>query len=78
MSFEIEASARHVHLSNDTIAQLFGFNYKLTPVRPLSQPGQYVSKEKVILKGPKGQINNVSVLGPAREHSQDELSITDA
>ncbi|KJY48399.1 Phosphate propanoyltransferase [Bombilactobacillus mellis] len=78
MSFEIEASARHVHLSNDTIAQLFGFNYKLTPVRPLSQPGQYVSKEKVILKGPKGQINNVSVLGPAREHSQVELSITDA
>lgn len=77
-SFEIEASARHVHLSNSTIAQLFGFNYKLTPVRPLSQPGQYVSKERVILKGPKGQIDNVSVLGPARKQSQVELSVTDA
>lgn len=77
-SFEIEASARHVHLSNATIAQLFGFNYKLTPVRPLSQPGQYVSKERVILKGPKGQIDNVSVLGPARKQSQVELSVTDA
>ncbi|HIW71451.1 MAG TPA: phosphate propanoyltransferase [Candidatus Levilactobacillus faecigallinarum] len=77
-SFEIEASARHVHLSQGTIDQLFGVGYQLTAKRPLSQPGQFVSEERVTVKGPKGTLQNVAILGPARSHSQVELSMTDA
>nr|WP_034544848.1 phosphate propanoyltransferase [Levilactobacillus namurensis] len=77
-SFEIEASARHVHLSQKTIDELFGIGYRLTPKRPLSQPGQFVSEERVTVQGPKGTLSNVAILGPARKQSQVELSLTDA
>ena len=75
---EIEASGRHVHLSKDVIDALFGKDYKLTKIKELSQPGQFVSKERVTLKGPKGQLQNVVILGPEREKSQIEVSKTDA
>lgn len=77
-SFEIEASARHIHLDQTTVEMLFGVGYQLTPTRPLSQPGQFVSKERLTLVGPNGKIENVAVLGPARKQSQVELSMTDA
>nr|WP_250881673.1 phosphate propanoyltransferase [Levilactobacillus brevis] len=77
-SFEIEASARHIHLDQATVEMLFGVGYQLTPTRPLSQPGQFVSKERLTLVGPNGKIENVAVLGPARKQSQVELSMTDA
>ena len=77
-SFEIEASARHIHLDQPTIDALFGAGHQLTPKRPLSQPGQFVSEERLTLVGPNGKIANVAVLGPARKQSQVELSLTDA
>ena len=75
---EIEASGRHVHLSRETINLLFGPGYELTKLRDLSQPGQYVCKERVTLIGPKGVIHNVVVLGPERKQTQVEVSQTDA
>ena len=75
---EIEASGRHIHLSREEVEELFGKDYQLTKVKDLSQPGQYVCKERVTLIGPKGTIPNVVVLGPEREHSQIEISKTDA
>lgn len=72
----IELSARHVHLSNDDAFALFGG--PLTPVRELSQPAQFLCKERVRLIGPKGVMDNVAVLGPARPNSQIEISKTDA
>lgn len=75
---EIEASGRHVHLSRKAIEELFGTGYQLTKIKPLSQPGQFVSAERVTLIGPKGQLSNVVVLGPERAHSQIEVSKTDA
>jgi propanediol utilization protein len=75
---EIEASGRHVHLSREVIDKLFGEDYQLTNINALSQPGQFVSKERVSLIGPKGQLHNVVVLGPEREKSQIEVSQTDA
>jgi propanediol utilization protein len=77
-SFEVEASARHIHLDQATIDGLFGKGYQLTPKRPLSQPGQFVSEERLTIQGPAGQIENVAILGPARKQSQVELSLTDA
>lgn len=72
----VELSARHVHLSEKDALELFGA--PLTPVRELSQPGQFLCKERVRLVGPKGVMDNVAVLGPARGRSQVEISKTDA
>ncbi len=73
----VGVSNRHVHLSPEDVERLFGSGYALTPMRPLSQPGQYAANEKVTLLGPKGLIQNVRVLGPARGASQVEISKTD-
>lgn len=72
---EVEASGRHVHLTEEQAQTLFG--HGLTNVRPLSQPGQYVCAERVTLVGPKGKLERVAVLGPARKEAQVEVSRTD-
>ena len=72
----VEASGRHVHVTDIQAQTLFG--HSLTPSRPLSQPGQYLAKERVTLAGPKGTFENVAVLGPARKEAQVEISLTDA
>ena len=73
---ELEASGRHVHVTKEQAQTLFG--HPLTPKRPLSQPGQYLSNERVTVIGPKGQFENVAVLGPERKEGQVEVSLTDA
>ena len=72
----LEASGRHVHVTKGQALTLFG--HDLTPDRDLSQPGQYLSKERVTVAGPKGKFENVAVLGPARKAAQVEISLTDA
>lgn len=72
---ELEASGRHVHVTKEQAMTLFG--HSLTPKRPLSQPGQYLSNERVTVKGPKGEFTNVAVLGPERKEAQVEISLTD-
>ena len=76
-SIEIEASGRHVHLSEEAIEVLFGKGYKLTPIKYLSQPNQFAAKERVSLIGPKGVLHQVAVLGPARTKNQVEVSLAD-
>lgn len=73
----IEASGRHIHLTEKDIDALFGKGYKLTKLKDLSQKGQYASKERVKVIGKKGVIDNVIILGPSRPNSQLEISITD-
>lgn len=75
---EVEASGRHVHLSQEAVEILYGKGYQLTPDKPLSQPGQYACKERLTLTGPKGSIHRVVVLGPTRPQTQVEVSLTDA
>jgi propanediol utilization protein len=72
---ELEASGRHVHVTKAQAIALFG--HPLTPKRPLSQPGQYLANERVTVIGPKGEFQNVAVLGPERKDGQIELSMTD-
>ena len=72
---EMEASGRHVHVTKQQAEVLFG--HGLTPDKPLSQPGQWVAKERVTVIGPKGQFHNVAVLGPERHEGQVEISLTD-
>lgn len=72
---ELEASGRHVHVTAQQARTLFG--HSLTPQRPLSQPGQFLAKERVTVVGPKGEFRDVAVLGPERKEAQVELSLTD-
>ena len=74
----VEASGKHIHLSQEHVEMLFGKGYELKKVRELSQPGQYLCEEKVMVIGPKGVLNKVSVLGPVRSQTQVELSLSDA
>ncbi len=74
----VETSARHVHVTEEALAVLFGEGHALTVKKYLSQPGQFASEEKVEVVGPKSSIKNVSILGPVRKANQVELSLTDA
>ena len=71
----LEASGRHVHITRAQAEVLFG--HGLTEKRPLSQPGQYLANERLTLVGPKGEFQNVAVLGPERKEAQVEISLTD-
>lgn len=73
---ELEASGRHVHVTVSQAEVLFG--HRLTPKWPLSQPGQFLSNERLTVIGPKGEFQNVAVLGPERKDAQVEISLTDA
>ncbi len=73
----VAISARHVHLTQETVEALFGPGHKLTELKPLSQPGQFAANEQVTLVGPKRNIERVRVLGPTRSKNQVEISRTD-
>ena len=72
-------SNRHIHLSKADVATLFGEGYTLTPLKDLSQVGQFACKEQLTIIGPSMRaIEGVRVLGPERKASQVEISLTDA
>lgn len=74
----VETSARHVHVTKETLEILFGKDAQLTKKKDLSQPGQFACEERVTVEGPKKSLANVSILGPCRSADQVELSATDA
>jgi len=76
--FMVETSARHVHVTEETLEKLFGKGAKLTVKKELSQPGQFASEQRITVVGPKRELANVSILGPCRKADQVELSATDA
>jgi acetate kinase len=73
----LSTSAHHVHLTQADFERLFGQGKFMTPKAPLSQPGQFAALETVILIGPKGRIEGVRILGPARKESQVEIARTE-
>ncbi|MHC4715950.1 MAG: phosphate propanoyltransferase [Planctomycetota bacterium] len=70
-------SAHHVHLCADHVQALFGPGAELTRQADLSQPGQFACAECVSLLGPRGRIDRVRVLGPARDRTQVEIARTE-
>lgn len=77
MLIPVGVSNRHVHLSPAHVEVLFGGGYELTPLRELSQKGQFAAHETVTLVGPRGIIQHVRILGPSRGATQVEISCTD-
>jgi len=78
MKIPVEISARHIHFSQADFEKLFGKNKNLTPIKKLSQLGEFASEEKLTLINSDKKIENVRVLGPFRKNSQVEISLTDA
>ena len=75
----VNASARHMHASQQDLEVLFGPGYQLKPLRSLYQHGTFAAEETVVLIGPRGRsISNLRILGPLRSASQIELAFTDA
>jgi len=73
----VNISARHVHLTDEHVQQLFG-KTQLTPAKDLYQDGYYAAEETVAIVGPRRRmLPNVRVLGPCRGDSQVELAFTD-
>lgn len=73
----VETSARHVHVTQETLEALFGAGAELTVKKMLSQPGQFASEQKVTIVGPKGEMA-ASILGPCRKDNQVEVALTEA
>lgn len=73
----VEVSARHVHLTKDAVRVLFGPDHALVSKRALSQPGEFLSEDRVKIVTAKGEFSNVAVLGPERSAVQVELSAAD-
>ncbi len=72
-------SGRHLHVTREDLDTLFGKGYELTPMKDLSQPGQYAAEEKVDVISPAGrELKGVRILGPVRPASQVEISKSDA
>jgi len=73
----IGISNKHIHLTKEDFQKLFP-NQEMTVLKPLKQPGEFASNQTVTVIGPKGNLENVRILGPYRKQSQIELAITDA
>ncbi|MDD2979029.1 MAG: phosphate propanoyltransferase [Hespellia sp.] len=71
-------SNHHIHLDRADMDILFGKGSELTHKKDLGQPGQYASEELVTIKGPKGALERIRVLGPLRSETQLEISRTDS
>jgi len=75
----VNVSARHVHVTQEHLEQLFGPGSTLTKLKDLYQDGEFASEQRVNVFGPRNRmIPNVRILGPCRSYSQVELSYTDA
>lgn len=73
----IETSARHIHISKEDFETLYGKDAQLHYIKELSQPGQYLCRERLNVIGPRGTFENMAILGPFRKETQIELSLTD-
>jgi acetate kinase len=75
--FLVEISAHHIHLTQEHVEALFGKGHQLTKHADLSQPGQFACKEQLTIVGPKGRVERVRILGPARKYTQVEIAMTE-
>ena len=74
----VEVSARHCHLSKKDLEVLFGVGYELKKIKQLSQPSDFACEETVSVQVGFKTFEKVRIIGPLREQTQIEISLTDA
>jgi putative phosphotransacetylase len=74
----VEISARHAHVTQEHLEVLFGEGATLTQTKPLSQPGQFATAQKIDVVGPRNTLKGVTILGPVRSATQVEVAATEA
>ncbi|WP_321973994.1 phosphate propanoyltransferase [Paratractidigestivibacter sp.] len=74
---KVGVSNRHIHLDRTAMDVLFGRDSELRPKKKLGQPGQFAAEETVTLRGSRGELKRVRVLGPLRAQTQVEICVTD-
>lgn len=74
----VDISARHIHIRPEDVETLFGPGAELTLRGQDTFMGGTVYAQRVEIRGPKGSIPRVTILGPLRNYIQVEISATDA
>ena len=74
----VEVSARHCHLAKQDLEKLFGVDYELKKLKQLSQPSDFACEETIDIQFGSKKIEKVRVVGPLRQQTQIEISLTDA
>ncbi len=77
MKVILNLSNHHIHLSREDLDKLFGKDYQLKKLANLMQPGQFAAKETVVIKGTKGELKKIRILGPVRTKTQCEIMLGD-
>lgn len=74
----VEISARHCHLSKQDLEKLFGAGHELKKFKQLSEPSDFAAEETIDIQVGSKKFEKVRVVGPLREQTQVEISLTDA
>ena len=77
MEIVINLSNHHIHVNHEDLEVHFGKGHELTKTKDLIQPGQFACAETVTIRGPKGQLEGVRILGPERKETQCEILASD-
>ncbi|PIR15696.1 MAG: propanediol utilization protein [Elusimicrobia bacterium CG11_big_fil_rev_8_21_14_0_20_64_6] len=78
--FDIPAgvSVKHCHLTREHFKMLFGASAEPKRVKDIKQPGFFAAEELIDVKGPKGVLKKIRLVAPYRDHTQIEISVSDA
>jgi len=74
----VGVSVRHLHITKEDFAALFGENAELKVRNWLYQEGEFASDQTVTLVTARRSLPGVRILGPFRSKTQVEVSRTDA
>ena len=78
MKIRVGVSNRHIHLCKSDADILFGENYEFKKRNDLTQTGEYACEEVVKVSTDKHEFPYVRVLGPLRDYTQVEVSLSDS
>jgi len=78
MKVIVEVSGHHCHISRRDLDLIYGKNYQLRKLRPISQPGQLTTQEMVTVKAGQGVLKNVRLVGPQRDSTHVEITLSEA
>ncbi len=78
LAIPVGVSNRHCHLTEEHFKILFGRGATPKKIKNIKQPGFYAAEEMIAVKGPKGELKNIRLVAPYRDHTQIELAVSDA